>query len=287
MSHILLSGKEPKEECHKLFDVAWFVPARRISAEVHLMSRKKLWVRSFEDTDIPAWPCPKCGAGALKLAEHKEGHSGEWLPHEMSEYDAESEYLNSIGNGQYPSGPFAMLLRCSSQDCREVVVMAGRFGTGDVGPPHVGTVRDYCPHFFQPALHYFEIPENCPKNITAEVMAAFAVFWSDKAGCVNHIRSAIELLLTRMKIKDKRQNGSYRPADDRIRELEAAHPELAKHMMAVKWIGNFGSHAGKVKDRDAFDAMDQMEFILNDRFATVTKVRDAILKRKGPRRGKK
>jgi len=42
------------------------------------------------------------------------------------------------------------------------------------------------------------IPRGCPANIRSEVLAAFGAFWSDLAACLNHIRQAIELLLTLM-----------------------------------------------------------------------------------------
>jgi hypothetical protein len=44
--------------------------------------------------------------------------------------------------------------------------------------------------------------------------------------------------------------------------MNAANGPLANLMLAVKWIGNAGSHTGSVKEKDIFDGFDLLEHVL-------------------------
>jgi hypothetical protein len=77
----------------------------------------------------------------------------------------------------------------------------------------------------------------------------------------------------------------------RIENLQATRPklkELCDQMMAVKHLGNAGSHPGiQVRDTDVFDALDILERILQDTYSghpgQLARAVKQINKRKGPR----
>lgn len=45
--------------------------------------------------------------------------------------------------------------------------------------------------------------------------------------------------------------------------MQAKRPEVANALMAVKWIGNDGSHDGKLTVDDVLDGVDMLEHALN------------------------
>jgi hypothetical protein len=140
------------------------------------------------------------------------------------------------------------------------------------------------------------IPNDCPKEIKQEVTAAFALFWNDNSACLNRIRNALELILTdlkvpRTKITSKNKRVRY-SLHERIEILEGKKPKLkdiCDRMMAVKHLGNAGSHPGdKVERKDVFDGFDILERVLRDMYSTtegaLTKMVRQINKRRGPRK---
>ncbi|BDG05000.1 hypothetical protein AMOR_39960 [Anaeromyxobacter oryzae] len=63
-------------------------------------------------------------------------------------------------------------------------------------------------------------------------------------------------------------------------------PAIADEMMAVKWLGNAGSHgAERLSTNDMFDGFDLLEHLLEEVFAQRTKVlariRRDLIRRKG------
>lgn len=142
------------------------------------------------------------------------------------------------------------------------------------------------------------IPERCPKPIADEVRAAFGLFWLDHSSALNRIRIAIELLLTKMGVKrhgQKSGGGRTRLSlDSRIAILRSKKPKLTwlcDQLLAVKHLGNAGSHPGDVQIKDVFDGFDILEQILNDTYSNdaslLAKMVRQINKRKGPRRNDK
>lgn len=59
------------------------------------------------------------------------------------------------------------------------------------------------------------------------------------------------------------------------------------HLMAVKWLGNAGSHTSRPTDEDAFDGFELLEHILRERFNPLGKLTKTINRRNGPQKWKK
>lgn len=154
-----------------------------------------------------------------------------------------------------------------------------------------------------PSLPIIQIPPTCDKGISEELRCAFDVFWIDAAACLNHIRQATELILTMLKVPRTtlatRRPGatSARRVDlslhSRIDKLKSARPKLAdlcERLMAVKHLGNAGSHPGEVTREDVFDGFDIMERILDDLYSNndsnLAKIVREINSRKKPRKKK-
>jgi len=67
-------------------------------------------------------------------------------------------------------------------------------------------------------------------------------------------------------------------------------PDIADFLLAIKWIGNTGSHTGKLERIDVLEAYELLELSLNklydDTEIKLSKISKEIIKRKGTRKRK-
>jgi hypothetical protein len=148
-------------------------------------------------------------------------------------------------------------------------------------------------HYVEPAPDVFEIPAECPDPIADEIRKSFSLFWIDIAAAANRIRASVELLMTDFGIGLKeRRGGKYHSMTlhRRIERYSLDNPDLGAALLAVKWLGNTGSHASKLTRDDLFDAYEILEHVLAEEYAKRTerirRMTRAINRRKGPRRRK-
>lgn len=203
---------------------------------------------SYSKSELSHWNCPTCIRGILKLQD--------------------SNFMSKQSNYSRITPPTAMdtggvftgILVCSNEDCQESVIISGKY---DVewrtrkGLRHLE--RKYRPHFFQPHLHFFNTGEflNLDQNAWAAIHKAFELFWVDSNSCANKIRVAIEHILTDKGIRKTRTTKKGErirlTLHDRIELFKSKYPRrshIADQLMAVKWIGNDGSHADFELDQD-------------------------------------
>jgi len=69
------------------------------------------------------------------------------------------------------------------------------------GVPYQGDKVFFSPKHFSPHLKIFICPEDTPDNVSKEIERSFSLFFSDAPSAANHIRIALEDLLTHLKIK--------------------------------------------------------------------------------------
>jgi hypothetical protein len=255
--------------------------------EAMMPVQRDLWVGKFTDDGQPAWPCPRCGLGSLRL---KEGTLATMQKAESRQMD--EVYGSYVANSE---GKFTCLMVCGSRPCGEPVAVAGDFYLTEPTGPKGPIEAVYTPAFFSPAPALIRVPRDYPDQIRREVMAAFRLSWCDLGSCLNRIRTAIELLLNDMKVRrygKKTDGGRFRlPLDARINVLRSKRPDLAglcDRLLAVKHLGNAGSHPGEVHREDVFDGFDILEHVLLERYENphgqLARVVKEINRRKGPRK---
>lgn len=249
---------------------------------------KDIWLKSsFTKKSIPDWTCPYCKKAILKFDTFKSEESAlskSWHSHE----DWEPEYI------QYS---FTGSLNCPS--CNEFVAFLGN-GREEFNHYYDEYHKEYIeenyssftPKFFYPTLQLFKIPDNCPDEIKNVINDSFALFWNDLASCANKIRVSLELLMDEFKIKKtiinrqrKRQRLSLHK---RIEEFKNSKPEIAELLLAIKWVGNSGSHIGKLEKIDILETYEMLELSLNKLYDNkedeLKKIAKEINKRKGKRK---
>jgi len=254
---------------------------------------RKAYKLLFKRKGLSRWKCPSCMKGLLKVKtdtfqaeetkESKKAHGHEaWEPNWIS-------YV------------YSCLLECTNPACKDTVANAG---TGSVdfgveydadGSPSQIWEDFFTPKHFAPHLKLFLCPSGTPGNVSEEIEKSFSLFFSDAPSAANHVRIALEDLLTHLKIRRYEARGKKRTflaLHRRIELLPAKYKHLQDLFFAVKWLGNAGSHSDKeVTKDDVLDAYEIMEEILQDLFVKKTiqlkKLAKQINRTKGPTKATK
>jgi hypothetical protein len=230
------------------------------------------------------WMCPTCEKGNLiiddKSLESKEtNQSKKWR---AEEDDWEPEYIQEI---------FNVRAVCSNKSCNEniFIIGNGRMSweqTNRQTEPDL--VEHYYPKYFNPPINLFSIAYEVPSDVEEEIKNSFALFWADKSACGNAIRKSVECICDDKKInKNRIVRGKRKPRslDERIKELGIKNSDAAELLLAIKWLGNHGSH-GHLDIEDIFDAYELLIHALDKLYINKEKrlksLSKRIIKKKGP-----
>lgn len=125
------------------------------------------------------------------------------------------------------------------------------------------------PLYVEPSVEFFQAPDECPESVTNEVRRAFSLFWCDQGSCANRIRSSVELLMNHFRIPKRimiKGKFRWRTLHNRVELFKAKNPDIGSHLLALKWIGNTGSHVGAVTADDLFDGFEILNYALDELF---------------------
>jgi Domain of unknown function (DUF4145) len=226
------------------------------------------WKPPFKREELPQWLCPECHSGQLELVEDSFKEQ-ELLC---------SRNANEEGDVDWHKHSYSTLFECSKKQCRESFSSCGYFEvfiTYDSGEFEGKNYNDLkmcdfrlTPEYFYPSLDIFPIPSTCPESVAKEIKLSFQLFFCSPAASGNHIRKSIENILTDKGVKRfgvSKKNHKRTPINlnCRINIYKSKNSSVADHMLAIKWIGNEGSH-GELSRDDVLDAYDILEFILDE-----------------------
>lgn len=253
---------------------------------------KDLWKDfTFRDNAFPELQCPKCNNGKLQFIKEKfikieTGESKRDRDHE----DWEPYWLRY---------KYTMVLICNYNKCSEVITSIGD-GTvkQDMFEDRHGNWEEvyeeiYSPNYFWPALSIIDVKNVYPDGLSKQLSASFAHFFSDLTSCANKIRGCVEILIDTLGVKKTKMSGGKRlnlSLHARILLYKATNPTVADHLLAIKWIGNFGSHLSDLNKEDVLDAYQLLHYSLSKIYnsdAAMLRLTKEINKRKGPRSKKK
>jgi hypothetical protein len=247
---------------------------------------RQLWSSPLTRQSAPAWPCATCGRGTLLLDQEtvveeqttatKSARAGEYWEPEM--------YL----------GRFVAVLRCSDRKCREAVMVGGETVVEvDWNEDHSGPdlTELFWPRYINPSPKLITVPKGTPSPVATNLDTAFSVVWSDPAAAGNRIRVAVERLMDSLRLPSRKLNNRKKydrlTLHARIELFKQKRPDLGDQLLAVKWLGNAGSHSELTRD-DVFDALDIVSHVLDELYVQrtrhVVQLTKQINRRKGPRR---
>ncbi len=228
------------------------------------------WISPGRET---GWLCPKCSAGQLNHIKGKFQSADDGVP---------------VREIEIPALYFTAMMRCSNDECRLATCVSGT-GFSDVVPDESSGHRIetlFQPKHVKPSPALISIPKECPGNARAELERAFTSAWGDPGAAGQHIRIAAEFMLDALSVQKHTPSGGFLTLEARINLLTGEHAASRESMLAVKCLGNAGSHTSGISQADVFDALDILEEVLDDFFVGYRKalrVKTAeIIAAKGP-----
>ena len=245
---------------------------------------RQLYNEDLTKTRAPNWPCPTCGGGHYRINKGS-------FNFDMDSATRESVHLEWFGPEHY-SYKFVVTAECDNDACKEFATIAGVGRVeeyGDWETQKIEYFEKFQPKYFSPSPRLITIPKSCPSEIIVELDKAFTNSWEDYSSSGNHLRSAVERLLDDLKIKAsvvKRNKRTRLSLHDRIVQLQTTLPEIHDFLLAIKWMGNAGSHADNLSRDQLFDAFDVFEEVLRIIYAkhpnAVRKIVKAVNLKRGP-----
>ena len=254
---------------------------------------RNLWLQSFAFRNDPLpFPCPTCGTGRLCYKTQARGDKEE-LPLFFTTSPENHRKMARFEAASF-AGSFIYLAVCERKECGELVCLCGDHEVATTLDARGLATEMYLllkPSFIRPAPDIFRIPAQCKAVIRDEIRAAFQLYWCDAGACANRIRNAVELVLTDIRVPRFQKSKSKRrrlSLHERIKWFESKDRVLARSLMALKWLGNAGSHpAGQVSRDDVLDGFQILDHFLQEKYTqhakVISKITREIIRRKGPR----
>jgi hypothetical protein len=245
------------------------------------MLSKLLLKESFRTDEFPSLPCPSCGA-SLKF-EHKELLTGE---------ESQSAALFEAGAIEYEDrrGVCSGLLRCVSPACGESVAFCGSsYYQKDDSRGLEYVAQCLVPNHFVPPLKIIAYPDKTPQPIAEELEASFSLFWANPSAAGNALRIAVERLMDYENVPQfpakTRTETKRLHLHNRINDYYGkTNPERANLLLAIKWIGNAGSHKSKMTRQAMLNGYRIFEQVLMEMFSdrkSISRLAKKIVRTKG------
>ncbi|MGP5549553.1 DUF4145 domain-containing protein [Psychrobacter namhaensis] len=238
------------------------------------MIDKELLTSYFTTNQSTYWPCSTCSNGYLLINEDtffSKETSVSQKGHPI--YETEPESVRFV---------YSCIFRCSNKNCNEQFASSGHgcleWDTEEDNNGIPQPIYSPCfePYYFYPALKIIDIPKNVPDDIINQLNKSFELFFSSPSAAINHARSALELILSRLKVPKTTINKKNEIVNislhDRIVKLAKQNSELKELLLAIKWIGNEGSHPEKrLTKNDVIDLYEILEHVLSELFENKSK----------------
>lgn len=237
------------------------------------MIKPKYLLESYTLETFPSFPCPRCDSTLQPVTKSF-----------FSEESAASRAFQESGDGdmEHIIGVFSLRLHCPSASCAEQVFCVGKFHlveeASKFNSGRIGFVPSLRPQFFTPTIPIFPIhpkidDPNGKSRIANPLWDSFSLFWSSPSAAGNALRIALEALMDYRGIKkttiNKKGKRVMIDLHSRIEMFQKKHPnlsELGDKLIALKWIGNSGSHLAGLEHKHMVTAYEIMEHIIDELF---------------------
>lgn len=217
-----------------------------------------LWKQTLSETHAPSWPCPSCIRGTLELAPHSLRY--EETAASRAERKSDDWFFEMID--------FAFTAWLECKKCNSKVAVAGNGGVEQyqTGEYEWDYAEYFTPKSFHPGLQLFDVPKECPEHIKTNIAQAFSLYWIDCDASANRLRTALERLMDHLAIPKKRKTkaGSFEvlKLHRRLEIYAQKERALGEQLMALKYLGNSGSHETQVTRDELLDAFEILEHAL-------------------------
>lgn len=248
-----------------------------------------LWKNSFGAIDpqkLPNWPCPSCGKAQLALdskaliyRQNKVQYPSEDFKKEDFEERTLLGFVIAFASVyeklQYVQHKFLGFLIC--KDCGESIGFGGRaeIPRATPGRPTYLSTRLY-PEYFSPPLPFFTLDDRYPAGVRKNLIRSFGLAFNDAASAANAIRHGVESLLDELAVPKENGRKGRLSLFDRIRIFGETNAGSAEFLEGIRFLGNEGSHTGKVIREDLIKAFEVVDHVLDEIFIR-SEVRKRVL----------
>lgn len=224
---------------------------------------RNIFAEPFTRDDYPSWPCPHCNIGFLQIKNDKFRFE---QTKETKEYMSHPDY-----DPTWDKYVYSAILECSHIKCRSYTMSVGTGYTiisdGMIFTETPPYENYFIPKFFTPPINIINIPIRCPDTVSQALIQSFELFFCNPSSCGNIIRISLEYLMTELSIATTDKNGDSMKLHNRILQYKKQNPKIADKILAIKWLGNTGSHAIEgLAHKDALDAYEILEHVLQELF---------------------
>jgi Domain of unknown function (DUF4145) len=243
---------------------------------------RSLWTESLTETTCPAWPCPVCSKGTVALTPKSLTHKETVESARARDHDAwDPDWIRYV---------FTAWAECKHPSCKQGFAIAGTGGVGQYYGEDGPDWEDYFnPQICEPMPSMISLPMKSPDDVAQELRAAFGLFWSNHSSCAGRIRVALECLMSHIGVPKRKKNAQGKLYDlslhARIDEIASGSPATGQQLIALKWLGNSGSHDSEVSSDDLLDAFEILEHalgeIIDQRSARVAALAKKMTKKHG------
>ena len=218
----------------------------------------------FSDEPDFEYVCPQCNVGFLvpdKTTFQKIEPTYSKSAHGADEWDPD-----------WITYRFTMTCVCNKKECGEVAFVSGS-GSVDQRYGYDGH-PEYYDHFviksFFPAPRLCYIPPETPSEVETLMDKSFVLYWSDVSAAANALRASLEALLDELKVPEQEKNkygNTVRMTLHRRLEVWAAtEKDNAELCLALKEVGNLGSHGDTVRSKHYFGSLEIYSHVLKELF---------------------
>lgn len=225
--------------------------------------KRGLYTKPFRYPGVVYWDCPFCVNGTLSVIKDTF-HYNETVKsksrHHLEDFTPfDIDYV------------YSCLLRCLK--CGNVFSNAGtgyismEYECDENGYHPDYSKKEFSPKYFHPNLKIFKLPEGIDKEVEKEINKSFSLFFCDPSSSANHVRIALENLLTYLEIDEIGGSKSAMSLHNRIQKLSGNNEKYKEGLLAIKIIGNTGSHnGGEVYKNDVLDSYEIINSLLIEIF---------------------
>ena len=182
--------------------------------------------------------CPHCNKGNLELKKdlHNTNQYENNHTYMHSNYSKNfsiiNEYLAAVGG----------LLKCHR--CNDFISFSGEI-YGYLNDSNSEYIYSLNIKYLNPPINIISIEKVYPEIIQKLLIESFSLYWNHSSSCINKLRIIVEEILNNLNIKKIYNFNSFISTHNRIEILgqKAEYKEVSEFLLAIKWIGNEGSHS--------------------------------------------
>jgi len=203
------------------------------------------------------WPrprCPRCDHSTVRFSQ----------PHEVESIDSARLRLHGDPDWEplWINGAFNAAATCQNSACGQVVFTVGTYRVDYAKRYRVDQYsRWYTVDYACPPFLLMRVPRSAPIEVRDGIERASRLLLADPGLAATGLRATVERFLTSQGTASRAANGGFLSAHQRINNWRATcdAPNVADLFMAVKWIGNSGTH--EVSDLTIEEVLDGVEFL--------------------------